>query len=88
MILAEGGRIPENFDEIDNAIIELEQAIALSQPGMINIYYAGKSIGQPIDQQVVEAWLQRIQPYINAGKVKWMSLPEIYDAYVAWEQSQ
>jgi hypothetical protein len=55
---------------------------------MVNIYYVGKSIGSPVETEVLEAWLQRIQPYVQSGEVQWMTLPEMYEAYVQWEKSQ
>jgi hypothetical protein len=88
VILAESGEMPTNMEAIDTFIVELEEAIALSEPGKVNIYYVGKSIGSNIDALVLEAWLQRIQPYIQSGQVQWATLPEMYDAYVQWEQSQ
>ncbi|MFZ5909798.1 MAG: hypothetical protein ACOYYU_07280 [Chloroflexota bacterium] len=64
---------------------ELEQAIALSQPGQVNAYYVSWSLGQPIELDVLEAWLQRMDAYVRAGQVEWKTLPEMYDAYTAWE---
>ncbi len=88
VILAESGEMPTQMADIDAFIAELEAAIALSEPGKVNIYYVGKSIGSPVETEVVEAWLQRIQPYVQLGQVQWMTLPEMYEAYVQWEQSQ
>jgi hypothetical protein len=64
---------------------ELEQAIALSQPGQVNAYYVSWSLGQPIELDVLEAWLQRMDAYVRAGQVEWKTLPDMYDAYIAWE---
>ena len=61
---------------------ELEQAIALAQPGQVNTYYVSWSLGQSIELDVLEAWLQRIDAYVKAGQVEWKTLPEMYDAYV------
>ncbi len=88
VLLAESGEMPTEMDGIDAFIAELEEAIALSEPGRVNIYYVGKSIGSPVETEVVEAWLQRIQPYVQSGQVQWMTLPEMYEAYVEWERSQ
>lgn len=62
---------------------ELEQAIALSQPGQVNTYYVSWSLGQPIELDALEAWLQRMDVYVKAGQVEWKTLPEMYDAYSA-----
>ncbi|MEJ2549094.1 MAG: hypothetical protein P8Z42_02450 [Anaerolineales bacterium] len=88
VILAENGEMPTQMEDIDAFIAELEEAISLAEPGMVNIYYVGKSIGSPVETGVVEAWLQRLQPYVQSGQVQWMTLPEMYAAYVQWEQGQ
>ena len=64
---------------------ELEQAIALSQPGQVNTYYVSWSLGQPIKLEALESWLQRMDAYVKAGQVEWKTLPEMYDAYIMWE---
>ncbi|RME48047.1 MAG: hypothetical protein D6791_04305, partial [Chloroflexi bacterium] len=82
------GQAPcKDFTEADIEYFfqELDQAIALAQPGRVNIYYVGWSLGKPLDEQLLEMWLQRIEPYVTAGQVAWKTLPEMYDLYVAWE---
>jgi len=86
------GRTPTKNEEltqadIDYFIRELEQAIALARPGQVNTYYVGWSLGTPLDPKMLEIWLQRIDVYVKAGQVEWKTLPEMYDAYVQWEQS-
>lgn len=71
--------------DIDYFIRELEQAIALAQPGKVNTYYVSWSLGSPLDSKMLETWLQRIAPYVASGQVEWKTLPEMYDAYVQWE---
>ncbi len=71
--------------DIDYSIQELEKAIALAQPGQVNTYYVGWSLGTPLDPQMLEIWLQRIDVYVKAGQVQWKTLPEMYEAYVQWE---
>lgn len=88
VMLAESGPAPENLADIDGFILDLEEALALVEPGKVNIYYVGKSIGSPFDTEVVEQWLQRVQPYVETGQVKWATLPEMYEAFVAWENNQ
>lgn len=78
-----------SFDstDIDYFVQELEKAIALSEPGEINIYYVWWSLGeQLLDRDLLEEWLGRIQPYVQAGQVEWRTLPEIYEAYVQWQR--
>jgi len=84
------GRTPGKSEDltqadIDYFIRELEQAIALAQPGRVNTYYVSWSLGSPLDSKMLETWLQRIAPYVASGQVAWKTLPEMYDAYVQWE---
>ena len=77
-----------NEADIDAYIVELEQALILADPKKVNTYYMSWSLGSALDKTLLEKWLQRIQPYVNAGKVQWKTLPEMFDAYVAWERTQ
>lgn len=88
VLLAESGEMPTEPDDIEAFITELEVALSLSEAGMVNIYYVGKSIGSRLDTALIEAWLQRIQPYVQSGQVQWATLPEMYEAYLLWEGSQ
>lgn len=35
---------------------------------------------------LLERWLQSIQPYVHSDRVRWMTLPQMYDEYILWEQ--
>lgn len=74
--------------DIDAFFQFLEQAIALSEPDRVNIFYVSWSLGGPLDQELLETWLARLQPYLQLGQVAWKTLPEMYDSYVHWEQTQ
>lgn len=74
--------------DIDHFIQELEHAIALSEPDQINLYYLAWSLGSAIDKGLLEEWLKSVLPYLRSGQVEWKTLPEMYDAYVEWEQSR
>jgi hypothetical protein len=76
------------FTEQDiNAYIEnLDKAIALSSKDQVNIFYVSWSLGGELDKALLETWLQRIQPYVDAGKVEWKTLPEMVTAYTATEK--
>ncbi|MCX6026487.1 MAG: hypothetical protein NTY23_09550 [Chloroflexi bacterium] len=63
----------------------LDQALELSAPDQVNILYFSWSLGSPLDPLVLEQWLKAVEPYVKAGRVQWKTLPEMYDAYVAWE---
>jgi len=73
--------------DIDAFIRQLEEALSYTRQDQINIYYVSWSLGSPLNKTLLEAWLQRIQPYVESGRVEWKTLPEMYDAYVQWEQS-
>jgi hypothetical protein len=74
--------------DVDAVIAELEQVLALLAPGKINTYYVSWSLGKELDDSVLEAFLDRVKPYVDAGRVQWKTLPEMYDLYVAWEKLQ
>jgi hypothetical protein len=67
---------------------ELQDALALVDPGKVNILYVAWSLGSALDQDLLGQWLASIQPYVEQGQVQWATLPEMYDAFVAWEASQ
>lgn len=75
-------------EDIDYFTEELEKAIALAEKDKVNIFYVSWSLGSPLDQALLEEWLQRIAQYVQTGQVEWKTLPEMYDAYIQWEQSQ
>ena len=72
-------------EDITASIAELEVALSLVEPGKINTYYVAWSLGGPLDQTLLEEWLKAIQPYVVSGQVQWASLPDMYDAFIAWE---
>ncbi|RMD64538.1 hypothetical protein D6833_04290 [Candidatus Parcubacteria bacterium] len=72
-------------DDIEYFFQQLDQAIALADPELVNILYVSWSLGTPLDERMLETWFQRLEPYIASGQVEWKTLPEMYDLYVAWE---
>lgn len=76
-----------SFDDRDIELFEqeLKRAIALADPDGFNQFYLAWSLGTPLDEEVIERWLQLVQPYVQSGEVVWATLPEIYDAYLVWE---
>lgn len=71
--------------DIDLFFEELDAAVTLRDPDQINMYYVSWSLGKALDSELMEEWLRRIVPYTQAGLVEWKTLPEMYDAYTAWE---
>ncbi len=70
-------------EDINLFFKEVDQALTLLDPNQVNIYYNSWSFGEALDQTLLEEWLQRLQPYIDSGRVQWKTLPEMYDIYMA-----
>jgi hypothetical protein len=71
------------ISDVDAYFEQLDQALSLSTPDQVNIFYVSWSLGSELDRTVTEEWLKRLQPYIKSGRVQWKTLPEMYDAYIA-----
>jgi hypothetical protein len=72
-----------NQGDINAYIEQLNLALSLAEPGKVNIFYVGNSLGAKLDMNILEAWLKAIDPYVKNGQVQWATLPEIYQAYAA-----
>ncbi len=51
----------------------------------MNILYFSWSLGSALDPVLLEAWLTAVAPYVRSGPVQWKTIPQMYDAYMAWE---
>jgi len=73
------------FTEEDiNAFIDLlDQAVGLASVDEINTMYASWSIGSVAraESPYLEQWLKAVEPYVEAGRVEWKTIPEMYDLY-------
>jgi hypothetical protein len=67
---------------------EVDRALGLSVGDRVNALYVGWSIGQQADPAIVEAWAKACKDYVDAGKVQWKTLPQMYDAFLAWESDK
>jgi len=84
--LASGGDDLSFTDEdIDEYLVQLEAALALVDPEQVNVFFQLWSFGLALDPEVMERWLIAIEPYVASGQVRWVSLPEMYDAFIDWE---
>ncbi len=84
----EGGVTSEcefNLGDIEAIEDQLELALSLADPDQVNFIYLSWSLGGVLDKDLLELWLQSLEPYLAEGWVQWATLPEIYDAYLAWE---
>jgi hypothetical protein len=75
-------------NDIDAVIEELESVLALVEMGTVNTYYVAWSLGQELDDALLEDFLRRVKLYVDDGRVQWKTLPEMYDLYAAWEKAQ
>ncbi len=69
-------------NDIETYIQQLQLALSLAEPGKTNIFYVGNSLGTKLDMDLLEAWLQAVDPFVKSGQVEWSTLPEMYEAYV------
>jgi hypothetical protein len=77
-----------NTADVDAVIAELEKVLALVEPGRVNTYYISWSLGQELDDSILEDFLRRVKTYVDSGRMQWKTLPEMYDLYVAWESAR
>jgi len=82
-----GAKCDQEFTREDLNLFfeELDAVVALRDPNQINMMYVSWSFGKALDANLLEEWLRGITPYVETGLVEWKTLPEMYDAYIAWE---
>ena len=73
--------------DVDLYIEELETALKNLDPDQPNFAYAGWSFGTKMPDSFAHEWLSAIQPYIDAGRVQWKTIPQMYDIYVNWRNN-
>ena len=74
--------------DVNQYMINLEEALTLVEPGQVNTFFLLWSYGPALNPAVMREWLTRIEPYVAEGKVAWKTLPEMVDTYLAWELLQ
>lgn len=74
--------------DVDAYFTLLEEALQHVDPTLENNFYISWSIGKALDSALIEDWLKRLEPYVASGKVRWMTLPEMYQSYIDWEERQ
>jgi hypothetical protein len=67
--------------DITQYIKAMEEAMNYTEKGKLNVFYVSWSLGAVPDEQLMEKWLKAIQPYVESGKVRWKTLPEMYEQY-------
>jgi hypothetical protein len=77
-----------NGEDVKAFVAMLDEALKACREDQVNVLCVPWSVGAFVDGAVVEQLLQAIQPYVDAGKVEWNTMSEVYDLYLGWEQSQ
>ena len=68
-------------EDIDAWREALPRVIAAADSNQVNTFYAVWSFGQPVDQELLEKWLQLIDEYVQAGSIRWSTIPEMAQLY-------
>ena len=72
-----------NAADIDVWRQTIDEALACTDSRTVNTYYAAWSLGGPVNENALEAWLQMIDEYVQAGRIVWATVPEMIDLYTA-----
>lgn len=76
-------------EDVTRALAELDGAIALRDPARLNTWYWiwGSWKLTAAEQPVLESFLTAVAQRVARGEVRWATLSEMYDAYLAWEST-
>jgi len=73
-----------NDSDIEAFRTIIDEALSYSSPNQVNILYFSLSIGDAqYDEDWYNDWLKAAQEYVEAGKVEWKSINEMYEEYIA-----
>ena len=70
-----------NAEDVDAFSEDLAAAVAAAQPGRTNTYYVVWSMGQRPDADLMRAFFAAVQPHVDAGTVRWATIPQMISAY-------
>lgn len=73
--------------DIDDDVAAIEQALTMVDPNRVNAFVFSWSIGARQDPAMLDAFLSRLDGLVASGRVRFATLPEMYDAFVAWERA-
>ncbi len=59
----------------------LPRVVAASDSKQVNTFYAVWSFGKAVDMETLERWLQLIDGYVQAGSIRWSTIPEMAALY-------
>ena len=63
--------------DIDAWSEALPRVIAASDSAQVNTFYAVWSLGKTLDTDLLEQWLALIDSYVQAGQIRWSTIPEM-----------
>ena len=63
----------------------LEDALAARQPGEFHSLFFVWSFGSPLEEALLRAFYEGVQPYIESGDVVWQTMPELIETYEMFE---
>lgn len=65
--------------DIDLYFVGLDAALNEVSPEAITTYRTVWSMGPALDPALLTAWLDRLQPYVQSGRVQWVTIPELLE---------
>ena len=71
------------MEDIDAWREALPRIVAASDSRSVNTFYAVWSFGKPVDMELLEQWLLLIDEYVQAGSIRWSTIPEMAELYRA-----
>ena len=63
--------------DVDAIMLNLEETFAHADPERYNAVVMVWSFGMELDDNVFEAWLDRLDPYVRSGRLKWATVGEM-----------
>ena len=60
---------------------KIDELLPYTDSHTVNTYYAAWSLGGPVDEEMLEKWLQMIDEYVKEGRIVWMGIPDMIDLY-------
>ncbi|MBU0531725.1 MAG: hypothetical protein ABIG32_02660 [Candidatus Uhrbacteria bacterium] len=76
-----------NSNDVEAFVNILDEALVVATNDKLNKLYFGWSIGSQVNvsSPVLDEWFEAVEPYLTTGRVDWMNIPDMYDAYVTNE---
>lgn len=67
---------------------DLEHALDIAEPGGLEVFSVTWSMGGTLERDVLEQWFDRLQPYLDDGRVAWATTGHIKDRFEALEERE